>query len=96
MVDLNDYDTWEKIAGAMGDVAHEYDLADTSERVDVVQLVCEAAARLGYHLVEDTPERLRRQIEFLEILADGGRLEVNGIPWRKAFEKINAIVSDPV
>lgn len=57
MADLNDYDTWEKIAGAMGDVAHEYDLADTSERVDVVQLVCEAAARLGYHLVEDTPER---------------------------------------
>lgn len=41
-------------------------------------------------------ERQRRQIEFLEILADGGNITVNDIPWREMFERLNAIVSDPV
>lgn len=41
-------------------------------------------------------ERLRRQVEFLEALADGGPLLVNGIPWREMFDRLNAIVSDPV
>lgn len=41
-------------------------------------------------------ERARRQVEFLEILADGGGITVNGIPWREMFERLNAIVSDPL
>lgn len=40
--------------------------------------------------------KLRRQLEFLEILADGGKITVNGIPWRQAWETLNSIVSDPV
>ena len=41
-------------------------------------------------------ERLRRQLDFLTALADGGEIKVNGIPWREAFEGLNALVSDPV
>lgn len=41
-------------------------------------------------------ERQRREIEFVEMLCDGGDLAVNGIPWREAFERLNALVSDPV
>ena len=41
-------------------------------------------------------ERTRRELEFLTTLADGGGIKVNGVPWREMFEKINALVSDPV
>lgn len=41
-------------------------------------------------------ERARRQVQFLEILADGGDLTVNGVPWREMFERLNSIVADPV
>lgn len=41
-------------------------------------------------------ERQRREIEFVEMLCDGGDLTVNGIPWREAFERLNQLVSDPV
>jgi hypothetical protein len=36
-------------------------------------------------------ERLDR-LEFLEMLADGGNLAVNGIPWRLAYVKMRAII----
>lgn len=41
-------------------------------------------------------ERLRREVEFLEILSDGGKLTVNDVPWREMFDRLNAIVGDPV
>lgn len=41
-------------------------------------------------------EALRRRLEFIETLADGGELRVNGIPWREAFDRLNKLVSDPV
>lgn len=64
------------------------------------------SAEDGWHAAcveQDKAETLRaerdalaRKLEFLEILADGAPLAVNGIPWREAFERLNAIVSDPV
>jgi hypothetical protein len=44
---LRDPDTWESVAAAIGDHPYTYDLDDTSHRMDVVQIVCEAAA---FHL----------------------------------------------
>jgi hypothetical protein len=41
-------------------------------------------------------ERPMRELEFLLALADGGAITVHGIPWREAFDRLNAIVSDPV
>lgn len=41
-------------------------------------------------------EAMRRAVEFLEILADGGELLVNGVPWREMFRRFNAIVADGV
>lgn len=41
-------------------------------------------------------ERQRRKLEFLEIMADGGRIEINGVPWREMFERLNSLVGDPV
>lgn len=41
-------------------------------------------------------ERQRRELEFVELLADGGGIQVNGIPWRDAFARINVIVGDPM
>lgn len=38
-----------------------------------------------------TEERLQR-LEFLEMLADGMKLEMNGIPWREAYVKLIAII----
>lgn len=38
----------------------------------------------------------KRAVEFLELLADGGDLRVNGIPWREAFRRFNEIISDGV
>lgn len=45
---------------------------------------------------DDEGERYRRQVQFLEILADGGKITVNGVPWREMFARLNAIVTDPV
>lgn len=56
---------------------------------------CECGARWDEDHDADG-ERARRQVEFLEILADGGGITVNGVPWREMFERLNAIVSDPV
>lgn len=39
---------------------------------------------------------LRRYIQFAETLCDGGQILVNGVPWREMFDRINAIVNDPV
>lgn len=61
---------------------------------------------LGVEILEDAEtqaeaalneiDRLRRQVEFMEAFSDGGGLALNGIPWREAFDRLNAIVSDPV
>ena len=37
-------DVWENAAAAIGKHPHEYDMSDSSERLDVVQIVCEALA----------------------------------------------------
>jgi hypothetical protein len=34
---------------------------------------------------------LRRRLEFIEILCDGGKLEVNGVPWREMLDRVNAM-----
>lgn len=39
---------------------------------------------------------LRRELEFVELLADGGGITVNGVPWREMFERVNGIISDPI
>lgn len=39
---------------------------------------------------------LRRYMEFAETLCDGGKILVNGVPWREMFDRINALMSDPV
>lgn len=36
---------WDAVAQRIGDNDHEYDLGDASHRLDVVQIVCEAASR---------------------------------------------------
>jgi hypothetical protein len=38
--------TWEKVAAAIGPHPYTYDLDDRSHRLDVVQIVMEAASRL--------------------------------------------------
>lgn len=40
-------ETWEAVAAAIGEHPYTYDLDDDSHRMDVVQIVCEAAA---FHL----------------------------------------------
>jgi hypothetical protein len=42
---LTSPDAWDLIAEAIGDHSYEYDLGDSSHRLDVVQIVCQAAAR---------------------------------------------------
>jgi hypothetical protein len=45
--DFRDPDLWDSIAKEMGQLpAFLYDLGDDSHRLDVVQLVCEAIARI--------------------------------------------------
>lgn len=45
---LKDPATWEAVSAAVATVTtHEYDLEDSSHRLDVVQIVCEAVARLA-------------------------------------------------
>lgn len=44
----------------------------------------------------DEVTALRREIEFVELLCDGGQITVNGVPWREMFERVNAIISDPI
>ena len=39
---------------------------------------------------------LRRELEFIELLADGGSITVNGTPWREMYERLAAMVSDHV
>lgn len=41
---LRDPNAWEAIAADIGDRPHTYDLDDSSHRMDVVQIVCQAAA----------------------------------------------------
>lgn len=41
---LADPDTWQAVADAIGCHPYQYDLGDSSERLDVVQIVCEALA----------------------------------------------------
>lgn len=64
------------------------DCADAADQIE--RLRAEVAA------LRAANERLRREIEFLEMLADGGDIAVNGVPWREMFARFNAIVSDPV
>lgn len=42
---LLDFDTWEKVAERIGRHPYTYDLDDSSHRLDVVQIVCEALAK---------------------------------------------------
>lgn len=35
-----------------------------------------------------------RRLEFLEILADGAGLTVNGVPWREMFDRVERVHSD--
>lgn len=52
-------------------------------------------AEYGFRRIDDAAgERAKRQVQFLEIMADGAALQVNGIPWREAFERLNTVVSD--
>jgi hypothetical protein len=39
---------------------------------------------------------LRREMEFVELLCDGGKISVNGVPWREMYDRINALVADPI
>lgn len=79
-------DTLESLARVTGLPVFIVDRGD-------VELVPVATIKVMQRLVEDA-ERGRRQVEFLEALADGGELKVNGIPWREAFETVNAIIAD--
>ena len=42
---LLDFDTWERVAERIGKHPFTYDLDDSSHRLDVVQIVCEALAK---------------------------------------------------
>lgn len=44
--DLRKPETWERIADALADKDYSYDLSDSSERLDIVQIVCEAIFRV--------------------------------------------------
>lgn len=44
--DLRTPETWERIAENIGVNDYSYDLSDASERLDVVQIVCEAIFRV--------------------------------------------------
>lgn len=37
-------------------------------------------------------ERLRREVEFIEIMADGGKIMVNDVPWREMFARYEALL----
>lgn len=74
---------------------HLGDGSDLANEIDEGLPAMQAALQNAVENMK-TAERHRRQVEFLEILADGGRIEVNGVPWREMFDRINAIVSDPV
>lgn len=43
---LNQPETWDKVAEAIGTHPYEYDLGDSSHRLDVVQIVLTAAAKV--------------------------------------------------
>jgi hypothetical protein len=45
-MDLRHHDTWELVAEAIGPHNYQYDLGDTSERLDVVQIILTALARI--------------------------------------------------
>lgn len=44
----------------------------------------------------DEVTALRRELEFVELLCDGGQITVNGVPWREMFARVNSIISDPI
>lgn len=54
MAGLNDPDFWPKVADTIGSNNHyTYDLGDRSHLLDVVQIVCQAAAKV----LPDAPDR---------------------------------------
>lgn len=47
-MDPSKFDTWQKVADVIGFHDYVYDLADESHRMDVVQIVLQAYAKLGH------------------------------------------------
>lgn len=45
-VQLRRYELWERVADEIGDHDYGYDLNDSSHRLDIVQVICEALARV--------------------------------------------------
>ena len=43
---LRHHQTWDTVAEAIGEHGYQYDLSDTSERIDVVQIVLTSLARV--------------------------------------------------
>lgn len=43
---LNDPETWDAVAEEIGEHRYVYDMNDSSHRLDVVQIVCTAAAKV--------------------------------------------------
>lgn len=41
-------------------------------------------------------QETKRLADFLVVLADGGKLTVNGIPWREAYKRVMSIIDGPV
>ena len=45
--EMRKFETWERVAEIIGDHQYTYDLSDSSHRLDVVQIVCEALAKIA-------------------------------------------------
>lgn len=59
-------------------------------------LTCDPDTILALMAQARQGEEYKRAFEFIETLADGGDIRVNGIPWREAYERLNRIVPDPL
>lgn len=46
----------------------------------------------GYWPQPDSEEETRQRCEFLTMIADGSKLEMNNIPWREAYIRMRAII----
>lgn len=73
---LRDPETWENAAEAIGKNDHLYDLGDSSHRLDVVQIVCQALAGSGYVLLSPTLSE-----SFGTFLREMARLREKGRRW---------------
>lgn len=88
---------WQGVTSRQSETGEELmvpysDLSDAAKALDAASVQATLDAALP--ILETHYKAIAKRLEIAETLLDGGHIEINGIPWREAWERMQRL-TDP-